>query len=222
MKKYNLLFVFAGILLVSCSKEDNTPLSISPTSINCYAGDETQINILSGENVTFYSEDKFVAEVTEGGLVKAQHIGTTTIHASKSGSSAACNVSVQAKFNLFDEPVLDWSSTTESVIEKMGREPDEEKIDGQYYYMYYTVNSGLRVCYVFYNAMMLHDVIYELSTIRYTSEEVLGYAYERYLYKMTATASMGIYRFEKDQTCVVMVDVSSSSLKYTITYSIYL
>ena len=138
-KIFSLASILIGIMLISCSneKEKETGLVITPTSINCHFNEETQINVISGKDVTFKSNDEFVAQVSEKGKVVALHIGSTEVIASSGEKKAICKVIVSPKYNLFEEPTLNWAWTADDIFTLMGRNPDEENYKNKYCYQYY-------------------------------------------------------------------------------------
>ena len=225
MKKlFPLACVLIGTMLISCSneKEKETGLVITPTSINCHFNENTQINVVSGKDVTFKSSDEFVAQVSENGLVIALHIGSTNIIASSGNEKAVCKVTVSPKYSLFEEPTLNWSLTMDDIYSTIGIEYDTKWIN-KYRHMYYKVKEGMMVDYIISNNGngTLSGVVYEMDPAYYTAEEVVGYAYERYTYM---TKSGDDYVFVKGQSpnysAMISVGVSSSG-KYRITYLPY-
>lgn len=103
------------ILNFSCSSDDDpaVDVSISPSSISLHYQDTKQ---LSGTNINKWtSEDIFVASVNDQGLVQGGHVGETRICGQSGNQKTYCDVTITPKYQLYDEPVLDWGSSMSKV-----------------------------------------------------------------------------------------------------------
>lgn len=123
MKSKNVSFVLliatcACLSLSSCSKEneEDVQVTLSPSYISMYYEGTKQ---LSAENATSWrTEDDFVAEVDNKGLVTGGHVGKTKIIASNGKHSAFCEVTVIPKYNLYDTPIIDWGASMSTIQNK--------------------------------------------------------------------------------------------------------
>lgn len=115
-----MLVMALPFVMTACGDdEDNTPdLTLDQTSVSInYDGTAT---IKASEKDCVWSTDNdFVASVDNKGTIKANHVGTAVITATKDGAKATCQVTVNATNNNFTIPVIDWGATIASVKAKV-------------------------------------------------------------------------------------------------------
>ena len=224
MKKLKL-FILLSIctsLFVSCSNEsEKNQLVINPTSINCYFNEETQINVVSGQNASYQSGDDYVATVNENGVVKAKHIGNTDIIVSSGNEKAICKINVKEKYHLFDEPKLDWTLTKSDILAQYGQVTTSESYKKSYLHMEIVVKTGMSITYIISQQGdgTLSGLYYQMDPNYYSAEEVVGFVYERYTY-VTETAGEHVFikgRDTENYDAMISVGVSQEN-KYRITY----
>lgn len=106
----NKLILIAGLctLLCSCDSDlfDNTPLSVSPTSLSLYVGDTYQLTVNKTKNITYSPVDSWYATVESNGLVTAKKLGKTSIKVSDGNSSVYVSVDVKSAYELY--PDMDY------------------------------------------------------------------------------------------------------------------
>ena len=87
-------------LLLSCSKDEKEKLMINSTSVSLHSGDTHFITTSNGTNVTFESQNPYIALVNETtGEVTAMTIGTTIIDVYSDQGNAKVEVTVNKKSN---------------------------------------------------------------------------------------------------------------------------
>lgn len=124
MKKI-LTILCLCMAFASCSK-DEEPLALNTTSVVLYAQDEHQITTTNGTNVSFESENPYIATVNSTtGKVTAMTIGKTTIRVNSDQGSARVSVEVKPVYNTYTEPCTDFSKTKSQIISMYGT-PDSE------------------------------------------------------------------------------------------------
>lgn len=108
MKNKFLLITGLSILLCSCDTDifDNTPLSVSPTSLSLYVGDTHQLTVNKTKNITYSPVDSWYATVGSNGLVTAKKLGKTNIKVSDGSSSVYVSVEVKSAYQLY--PDMDY------------------------------------------------------------------------------------------------------------------
>lgn len=120
------------LAFASCSKDEET-LSLNTTSVVLYAQEEHQISTTNGTNVSFESENPYIATVNSTtGKVTAMTIGKTIIRVNSDQGSANVSVEVKPKYNTYTEPCTDFSKTKSQIISMYGT-PDTETDDGIMY-----------------------------------------------------------------------------------------
>ena len=89
MKK--ILFLMTAVLVIAgCSKSEDGKLTLSANQVSLYSGDTKQVTV--NDNATWSSKSEFVAEVSEDGIIKGNHVGKTIITATSDNGEALCEV----------------------------------------------------------------------------------------------------------------------------------
>lgn len=148
-----MLVIALFVCFSSCSKDDDeeAPLpTLDKTNITLYVDETSQITYSGSDKCIWSSENSLIAEV-ENGVVTAQHVGTTIIHA----NGLSCNVTVKPKYTSFTEPYLEWGSNMATVKKHMSgytlKTEDSDNIGylgkGQVNAYLYTFENGrLKTC----------------------------------------------------------------------------
>ena len=105
MKNKYILIAGLCVLLCSCDSDlfDNTPLSVSPTTLSLYVGDTHQLSVNKTKNITYNPIDSWYATVEASGLVKAKKKGNTSIKVSDGNSFVYVNIEVKSAYELYPE-----------------------------------------------------------------------------------------------------------------------
>lgn len=119
------------LAFTSCSKDEE--LTLNTTSAVLYAQEEHQILTTNGTNVSFESENPYIATVNSTtGKVTAMTIGKTIIRVNSDQGSANVSVEVRPKYSTYTEPCTDFGITKTQIISMYGT-PDTETDDGIMY-----------------------------------------------------------------------------------------
>ena len=97
----SMLIVFS---LSSCSKDDESTITISPKEVTMKVDENKQLQT-TGDIQKWSSEDNFIASVSSTGSVTANHVGETNIMASGNGNSATCKIVVEPQYSYYIEPL---------------------------------------------------------------------------------------------------------------------
>lgn len=116
MKKLFLLALVATMSMTSCSKEENE-VSLSKMSYTLYHSQNEKIQGTNVNNLNWQSNNDFVAIISDG-VIKGQFVGKTNVHESAHGLSF--NVEVKPKYNLYDEPDMDWGTSIATIKSRYG------------------------------------------------------------------------------------------------------
>lgn len=118
----SVLATIASLVLVSCEKPENdnpgpekNPL---PEEFTLHYGDKVNLTDYVSEKSLFKSDDTWIAEVNDKGIVTAKHIGETTVSVLKAGTEQHVKIVVEARFDFFKEPLT--NVPLEKVIETYG------------------------------------------------------------------------------------------------------
>lgn len=150
MKKILFLLAMLPMLVfTACSDDDENSLSLDKSEISLYYEDE--IKLIASDNVTWSSEDEFVAKVSSNGIVEGGHVGKTFIVASNGAETIKCAVEVKPKYNTFVEPVLDFGANKADIKAKEKR---ELVTDNATSLGYKDSKDGVAIIYTFKNGKM--------------------------------------------------------------------
>lgn len=114
-KLLSMMLALAAIAcILSCSKNDNKEPSINKTRITLYVDETEKLTYSGNDECTWFSDNKRIADVNKG-VVTANHVGTTTIHA----NNLTCEVVVKPRYTSFTEPYLEFGSSKSEVKSQM-------------------------------------------------------------------------------------------------------
>lgn len=203
MKKILFLLAMLPMLVfTACSDDDENSLSLDKSEISLYYEDE--IKLTASDNVTWSSEDEFVAKVSSNGVVEGGHIGKTFIVASNGSETVKCAVEVKPKYNTFVEPALDFGASKADIKAKEKRELISETATGL---GYKDSKDGVAILYMFEDGKMVTAGI----GLQYKySDDILDFLLERY-----APAAM-----DKDE--YIFTFVNGMSGRWTMSVSVQL
>lgn len=110
MKNKYLLISGLSILLLLCSCDsdlfDNTPLSVTPTSVSLYVDGTQQLSVNKTRNITYTPTDYWYVDISTNGLITAKKRGNTSIKVSDGNSSVYVSVEVKSAYELY--PDMDY------------------------------------------------------------------------------------------------------------------
>lgn len=104
----------------SCTNEEDELITLQTIEKTLYFGDEYQIEAKSSAPITYTSEDKYHAGVSESGLVTARFVGETNIILTNGKDSKKVKIIVKAESNLYPNPNLEFGISRSSLIAKLG------------------------------------------------------------------------------------------------------
>ena len=188
MRKVVLLFAVLMGVFAGCSNDKEPDLiSLNETSKTLSYKDEYQIEAKSNSKITYLSENKYHAEVSESGFVKANRIGETNILVSNSEDSKSVKITVKPKYNTYTEPDVKFGDTKSSIITKFGNDYVETS-NGIAYANY--SNAAPIVMFLFDDDNKLDDYAVMVKTVY--SSDLVDFLLERYL---AIAESDGIFMF---------------------------
>lgn len=199
----SVLILAAFVCVVSCSKNDDEieKVTLDKTSITLYV-DETSTLTYSGDQCIWSSDEPLIASVKDG-VVKGEHIGTTTVYA----NDLACSVTVKPKYTSIFEPCIEWG-VSQSVI--------------QNYMSGYTLRSSdtRNLVYEGKGYVVAYDYIFEsgklsscgfLTNLSYSSS-LTDFLLERYVVLDVDQSTYTVYMTTIDFKTAVGLQISSSGI----------
>ena len=119
MKKTHLIIMFATlVLLAGCKKE--ILITEPQTDITLHHGETYQIHAQCSNLITYEPVKEWVATVSDNGLVRANHIGGTTILLSSQDDTKSFYVTVEPRSHLYEEPKIPFGQTKAQIKSKYG------------------------------------------------------------------------------------------------------
>lgn len=125
----SMLIVFS---LSSCSKDDDSTITISPKEVTMKVDENKQLQT-TGDIQKWSSENIFIASVSPTGSVTANHVGETNIMASGNANSATCKIIVEPQYSYYKEPLCQEGITKADVKRFEKRNLRSETSDGLFY-----------------------------------------------------------------------------------------
>lgn len=192
MKKLALALVAAlPLAFASCGDDDASDLTLNQSSVTLDYNAETTLKA-SEKNCTWTSSNPFVATVDNDGVVKAAHVGTAVITATKDGNTVKCNVTVNATNNNFTLPEMNWGAKIDA-IRPLYTAFDELKVGDSY--IFSTKNAtGLPMYTYTFNDNLLVLSQLTVSEEEDASKDLQGFLDQRYkLYEQNDQLQAYIY-----------------------------
>lgn len=112
------LFLIGLCLFSSCKnkKEDNTIKYVGPKTIDIVLQEKYKIEAKSKGDISFYSENEIIAEISPDGTITGKNIGTTNIKL----STTEDELSIPVVVNLFEEPTLNFGASLKEIKDLYG------------------------------------------------------------------------------------------------------
>jgi len=105
------LCIALSILLISCGKNDNLPLTINQTEVTMRYDGTFDFSIRNVSDVEWSSSDEFVGIVGRDGKFEARHIGETTVTGRALGEFVTARVVVEPNIVGVIEPYIAFGET---------------------------------------------------------------------------------------------------------------
>lgn len=117
-----LPFVFT-----SCSDDDKDEddISLGKKEYKMNFGDKVQIEATSTLDITYKTEDDFIATVSDKGLITGGRVGETEISLSNTKDTKKVSVIIEPKAELYPEPEFLFGETKANIIKKLGKPMNE-------------------------------------------------------------------------------------------------
>lgn len=170
-----MLFVACVAILAGCKAEQKETAKLSPEVVELKATQTHQLTVTEGATASEWSSsDTFVSSVTSSGLVEAKHIGEAVISANVNGSKLSCKVTVSAKYNSFNEPLMDWGASKATIKQKEKRTLENDTEDA----LYYKEPRTNGILYLFEKDKLITAGL--VLPLKFDAEELVGFLTERY------------------------------------------
>lgn len=211
MKKFNLLslllLITSLVCLSACSDDDEANNLLSPKELTLYAGETAQLNY-NGE-CSWSSDEPLIADVDNNGLVTANLVGVTNIHA----NDEICKVTVNPRYNTYMEPYTKWGASESEVTEFMSGYSNLGKqnqflvfsdSDGKILYFYSFTNNLLESSSITADIITMSDEITDFLLERYVVIYVDESTYTILLESVDGTLCVGI-NFDIDTGLMMVI-----------------
>ncbi|MBQ5720352.1 MAG: Ig-like domain-containing protein [Alistipes sp.] len=150
-----LCCMLLSFTLFACSKDVSDPepepkFDVNTKSVSLYSGVEHFITTVNGTNVTFESDNPYIATVNKtSGKVTAMTIGTTMIRVRSDQGNASVMVTVNPMYNTYKEPYRKFHMNKSMILANCGT-PDSETSNVLLYY-YSSLDTHVADMYQFEN-----------------------------------------------------------------------
>lgn len=200
MKKYFLL-VSILTLLISCAKEESRPaMSVKNNNLILFH-EETEGLVVENNpaDLTFKSENRLIASVTDEGVVEGRVRGETTILVTSFDETATASVEVKTMINFLPEPYMVFGEDYETVKSKAASGEEIIELDNGFVIQRKIDNSDVIYLYMFENNK-LDMSAFAFGTLSNISSIIVDFLLERYIpVAQTGAFSAGLISPEKDK-----------------------
>lgn len=200
MKKL-LLFAVTSLLCFACDK-DPQELLIKTTEVSLYPEDIIQIDAISDFDITYLSSNTYLADVSAIGLLTANKVGKTLVEVSSNNCVIEVPVEVMGRYNVYPDPILDWSLSQSDLIEIAG-EPDKVYTSSIEYANYSDQAPAIAYLFTPGDSLMCAMVI----VLAISADDLSAYMNERFVFD-TEEDGLSVYRNaheEKDVSLLIGV-----------------
>jgi len=122
MKKIIILFALS-LSFWGCSKEeelvDNT-IEVKTDNLSLAPKQSYDTKAVSNLKITYSSENEFYAAVSDNGIITGGKVGTTNIILDNGVDNKTIKVTTISSNYLYPDPILDFGSSKNSIISKLG------------------------------------------------------------------------------------------------------
>jgi len=171
-----LFIVVISSLCFTCSKDDSQELLINISEISLYPEDVMQIEAVSDFDITYLSNNTYLANVLSSGLLTANKVGKTSIEVSSHDRVIEIPVEIKGRYHLYPDPITDWSISRSDLINLVG-EPDKSYTNSIEYANY--SDQAPSIAYLFtpgdslmFALVIVHDTY---------ADDLIAYMNERYV-----------------------------------------
>lgn len=212
VKKILLLLTVITLTLTSCQKD----ILFKEAVISLKYKETKQLtldNLKPNKDVTYRSTDPFVATVNSSGLVTAITVGKAVIIAELKKVTTVCWVTVDTTSFLYNEPILDFGASLDSIKKKETRELEEK---GEAY-LYYYDSILIQDIEYFFSDNKLVTAAFSLQLNDKNAEEVHVFLSERYGESIPNPDSEGDILWQTD-TFYIQIVTNISEQKINVYY----
>lgn len=179
MRKTNSFLWIFFLPLLACfmtSCNSNPPAEPKPavTDLSMYVGDQKE---LPAELAPWSSTNSFIADIQNGTLLTAKHVGQIELN----GKDSTCTLSVLPKYTYapYKDPILTWG-ISKNELKKLFGNPNDKSEDT---YTYYSSDRLITYDYYFYGEEQVLDrvrILFDKAGKDITVDKVKAILEERY------------------------------------------
>lgn len=219
MKKAFFILMVVGMVIAmsSCEKEEVKPLmSIKNNEISIHHDGTEKLIVENAEgDITYSSENKLIADVSDDGIVTGRVKGSTKITVTAGGESATCKVEVKTLINFIPEPYQGFGEGYETVKNKIKDDGELIENDGSLGVM--RTIDGTKFIYLYsFEGGKLESSGFVFSTLSKTLSSMMDFLLERYV-PVTQTGTYSYAFISPDKKTAVYIKLSDDlELMYVI------
>lgn len=175
-------FLFLSVFIFCSCGSDNDDIKLKESEVSLKSGEKYTIKVSSDTKVTYFSENEYVAVVSEDGIVTANKVGETSVLLDNGSDKKTFKVKVEPKYNLYADPELNFGMSKTDLIKKYGTpniNEEEEEEGSSVVYQNYSKAAPL-VMYLFDENEKLTASYVTVNAAH--SKELNPFLSERYVY----------------------------------------
>lgn len=146
----------------------------------------------NAEDMSWFSDNVFVADVSQTGVVTARHVGETKVRI----GNAECKIVVSPMYSYYDEPLNDWGCSIDDIRNVYGAPRWSNAYENNEVINEYIINNGYapRMAFDFINNKLRRTVVLFVKNR------------ESQLYKFLEERYQLHYEFEDSEVTVIYYD----------------
>lgn len=212
MKKFFKYLLVLPLLWACGSDNDSLNIVQNEQKVKMNASEEHKIETLSDRDVSFSSENSFIAAVNKEGIVTASKVGTTFIKVLSDGKSQKVKITVEPKYWLYEDPILEFGITYTALSRKI----QLTQSDNPDIYLYKSSSKNTSLYRYRFSSGTLRSV--DLDVIASRAGEVDKFLEERYK-MITESPKSYINAFEQSTATVFVQTNKTPKGEVNIVYS---
>lgn len=182
-----MLLSAALITFSSCGDDEKKDLNVPKLTKTSYTMHQADVQAIKGTNIedlAWESDNEFVATV-ENSSITGMYVGKTNVKSLT--NNLTFTVEVEPKYNIYEEPLIDWNATKVTIKAKYGA-PDYETDESL---LYQTSNSNAPMMLFLFQDGKIFS--YSVVCVPYVASQVVDFLSERYLLLKDDTVNKSLY-----------------------------
>ncbi|HHT23006.1 MAG TPA: hypothetical protein GXZ87_06805 [Bacteroidales bacterium] len=220
MKKYSLLLLMSFFLVVGCKKDEpKLSITVEPTEVSLFRDGESKLAVKNAEGeITYKSENEFIAKVSNEGVITGKVIGETKVTVTALNGTTTTLVTVNPRIRFIPEPYTGFGNSVETVKSELTKRGDNFTVSENGTIMVKKVIDKSDVIYLYmFESSKLTSSAFACSITSQITSSVIDFYVERYVVA-SQTGSYSYVGFTPDKKIAVGISLLSDNSIVAVMY----